>query len=652
MADENTAKLLLRVPVGEPVYGVAVDASGSTMVAISDKGAGYYDRSGTLVWLKTLGLLQRAITISRDGSTILASGNDKVVTCIGRNGVPEWNFVAKGHVWGLATTTDGMLIFIASADGHIYCLNHSGQLIWDQNIAVPLWCAACSPDSSIISAGGTDGSLFALDRTGNVLWRQCPGGWVKATAVSEDGSLVLAGSWDDVVFCYSAQGKLLWRARVGSAVYSVAVNRATGVVAVGSDDDHVYMLDLDGNILWKQNLGNSVYSVALSGSGLELLAGTKSGQLLVFSSAEPATAAARKRIATVNTALNGYRALNLGIPVQLEKDITDIGARISAASLAEVVRSIAALQERGKRLVSAKELVMPLGEFRRAAAAARTAGVSAEAVGSIEQAVEMAVKDENFSGAKDAIRAGISQMERMKTEISPLIQISIVGASTFKIEQWGKIDLRIANVGTGAARGFLVKVNGPVEYQVPSDLPFVKQGESLAFGVGVRPMAAGKVPVEIIGEYQDPKGMALKARTSCWLDIEGKPDKIAEHITIGAIGTLIGKQVAGDNVEAGGAIIKDSVLNRSTVGGSQGGSVQVEGQPQTGAIVQDSLVSRSNITGAQGPLEDTIMTRSKTPDTPVQPATKSFKNCPYCGQEIALPKTPVFCPFCGERLIA
>jgi hypothetical protein len=274
----------------------------------------------------------------------------------------------------------------------------------------------------------------------------------------------------------------------------------------------------------------------------------------------------------------------------------------------------------------------------------------------MEQAVEMAVKDENFNGAKDAMRAGISQMERMKTEISPVIQMSIVGASPFKIEQWGRLDLRISNVGTGAAKGFLIKVNGPIEYQVPSDMPLVNKGEWVSLGIGVRPLAAGKVPVEILGEYQDPNGRALRARTSCWLDIEGKPDKIAENITIGAIGTLIGKQVAGDNVEAGGAIVKDSVLNRSTVGGSQGGSVQVEGQPQGGAIVQESLVSRSNVGGAQGPVQETIMTRSKTPDTPDTAVAcgpkPSFKNCPYCGQEIDLPKTPVFCPFCGERLVA
>ena len=38
---------------------------------------------------------------------------------------------------------------------------------------------------------------------------------------------------------------------------------------------------------------------------------------------------------------------------------------------------------------------------------------------------------------------------------------------------------------------------------------------------------------------------------------------------------------------------------------------------------------------------------------PAQPAAapKSFKNCPYCGEDLSgLPKTPKFCPYCAEQL--
>lgn len=46
-------------------------------------------------------------------------------------------------------------------------------------------------------------------------------------------------------------------------------------------------------------------------------------------------------------------------------------------------------------------------------------------------------------------------------------------------------------------------------------------------------------------------------------------------------------------------------------------------------VVKDSVVQRSNI-GAK--------------------EAKPFKICPYCGEELDLPKTPRFCPYCKESL--
>lgn len=45
--------------------------------------------------------------------------------------------------------------------------------------------------------------------------------------------------------------------------------------------------------------------------------------------------------------------------------------------------------------------------------------------------------------------------------------------------------------------------------------------------------------------------------------------------------------------------------------------------------IKESVVQRSNIGGTRG---------------------KAFKGCPYCGEELGLPKTPKFCPHCKEKL--
>jgi len=44
-------------------------------------------------------------------------------------------------------------------------------------------------------------------------------------------------------------------------------------------------------------------------------------------------------------------------------------------------------------------------------------------------------------------------------------------------------------------------------------------------------------------------------------------------------------------------------------------------------------------------IKDSIIQRSQTGSK-----TKPFSICPYCGEELNLPKIPNFCPFCREKL--
>jgi tetratricopeptide (TPR) repeat protein len=51
--------------------------------------------------------------------------------------------------------------------------------------------------------------------------------------------------------------------------------------------------------------------------------------------------------------------------------------------------------------------------------------------------------------------------------------------------------------------------------------------------------------------------------------------------------------------------------------------------------------------------QELIPPQPPKPDEPAGPvyAEKAFKICPYCGEELNLPKKPNFCPYCKERLI-
>jgi hypothetical protein len=106
--------------------------------------------------------------------------------------------------------------------------------------------------------------------------------------------------------------------------------------------------------------------------------------------------------------------------------------------------------------------------------------------------------------------------------------------------------------------------------------------------------------------------------------------------------------IIAENVRIGDDItIKDSVVQRSQIGGGGAGGPVVAGQAQAGSKinVQDSVVMRSELGGHQEVKTDVALKKQSTPPP------KTFAACPYCGEKLNLPKTPKFCPYCAEQLV-
>ena len=113
--------------------------------------------------------------------------------------------------------------------------------------------------------------------------------------------------------------------------------------------------------------------------------------------------------------------------------------------------------------------------------------------------------------------------------------------------------------------------------------------------------------------------------------------------------------VIAQNVRFGDDItIKDSVVQRSQIGGGGAGGPVIAGEAHSGSNinVDNSVVMRSDLGGTQKVETDAILKETRVPaPTPTGPA-KVFNACPYCGEKLNLPKTPKFCPFCSEHLVS
>ena len=115
-------------------------------------------------------------------------------------------------------------------------------------------------------------------------------------------------------------------------------------------------------------------------------------------------------------------------------------------------------------------------------------------------------------------------------------------------------------------------------------------------------------------------------------------------------------------------IIRDSVINRSTLGkgtGTGDGMVRTRGIGEEGSGQDRNGFRPPDVSGVDAPSHDCTVDTDVDPpsareaspltDVPPGPATEgpageAFRVCPFCGNELRFTRKPVYCPYCTERL--
>lgn len=286
----------------------------------SDLLVAKFDRSGSMVWLKTFGGTENdygyaALAVS-DG--ILVAGT-------------TWS--ANGDVVGNKGFSDAWLLK----------LNSSGDLQWQKTFG------GSGPDDAVaistITGGGyyltgktesADGDITNLppgtinvtnafviktDNTGNKVWAKAVGTqgseYGRAVTQTADGGCVVfgilassssypsepvmsKGGWDYYVFRLSGSGDLQWQKGFGGvdnefaraitstsdggfvlAGYTVTINNGDVTGSLGDTDGWLVKISADGNALWKKTVGSIAaddpYDIIEVGTDL-YVAGTSAGQ--------------------------------------------------------------------------------------------------------------------------------------------------------------------------------------------------------------------------------------------------------------------------------------------------------------------------------------------------------------------------------------
>jgi hypothetical protein len=259
------------------IWSVDISGNGKYMAAGADLGNNrgmvyFIDKDGNILWSQEEDRIIGKVSLSRDGSYVLASG-----------------YQIKG---GAAQVY---------ANPSVYLFDQSGKLIWNfQNTN----STSLTPDNqffegSIDPLGKNililaDYQIFFLDRSGNLLWNHKMDGRDGPNKISEDGSTIAIGTihdnednvWELTVF--DNLGNLKWRYKGidgivqgnALAISSDGQNVVIGSMASG-EYGNLYKFDKTGNIIWQRNnVSGGVLNVDMSGDGSSIVVGTNNGMLL------------------------------------------------------------------------------------------------------------------------------------------------------------------------------------------------------------------------------------------------------------------------------------------------------------------------------------------------------------------------------------
>ncbi|MCZ2809617.1 MAG: hypothetical protein O2V44_09710 [Candidatus Bathyarchaeota archaeon] len=232
---------------GNIVSDVAVSLGGNYTVAGTENGGLFLlNKQGTLIWSKSLGNGVEGVSISGDGTRILV-------------GVAEYS----------------------SGEPDVFLFYKNGSTIWEKDlIDSGRPCdVSISQDGNYIATGDTNHMARFFDGSGDLLWQKEFGSWAASVSVSSEGDYVAAGSWDDNVYLFNQAGTQLWSYNTTNGVYGVSVSPEGGYVA--SVGGNIFFFNIGGDLLWNVTSywGDDV---SVSEDGNHIAAGKDDGEITLF----------------------------------------------------------------------------------------------------------------------------------------------------------------------------------------------------------------------------------------------------------------------------------------------------------------------------------------------------------------------------------
>lgn len=215
----------------------------------------YYDKDGSLLWMREQDRIIGKVSISEDGSLVLASG---------------YQLVGLGGFY---------------TNPSVYLFDQTGNILWKYQNANKTSLGQQNQflTGEITSAKRivivSDEEIMHLDYDGNLLWNYTVPGRTSGMQISTDGSAMAIGvngyldyTW--WLYVFDNSGNLLWKYDGSDGFIqgrAVSISFRGEKITVGSmvsgDYGNLYMFDSAGNLLWKRYVDGGVLGIRVSRDG-------------------------------------------------------------------------------------------------------------------------------------------------------------------------------------------------------------------------------------------------------------------------------------------------------------------------------------------------------------------------------------------------
>ncbi len=221
-----------------------------------------FNHEGTLRWTTTAGAPVTSFAISRDGNTIVATGdsnyyyhnlydeplNPADMFVLDRNGTLLWNYQTGGLNTVAVSDNGSVIAVLEERSGTIQVFNQSGSRIATRSLGGASSAFALSHDGNLVLAETQGGTVYGLDRTGTTLWTITTGPGSPGLAFSSDDTSIILGN-GRLVARYDRRGKLLGEYPADGQLQALKQAVRDARVFVAMTDRSLVFLSLDKPVI-------------------------------------------------------------------------------------------------------------------------------------------------------------------------------------------------------------------------------------------------------------------------------------------------------------------------------------------------------------------------------------------------------------------